>query len=207
MKSGSISRPRAAARSWPRNGALADEKGQSGPVDEWSHFVNVLMLDRHGKRINRRNPQDIFTPLYDHQIPPGAAQVRPLSPRCAGGCDGPDQLAGAVALSQVRPRVHEDRPRKHGPCRRLPIVDMCEDEVTLPVEGGRPCRRRRQPSRCGSAGTITASAVCWKVGGRSDEGALQTGRGGLPHGGQSRGQGRRRPRPSEPGASTSRRAV
>src|SRR6185369_14250609 len=41
----------------------------------WSHFINVFMLDRDGNRIDRRNPQDIFTPLYNHQIPPGAAQV------------------------------------------------------------------------------------------------------------------------------------
>ena len=33
------------------------------------------MLDRDGNRIDRRNPQDIFVPLYNHQIPPGAAQV------------------------------------------------------------------------------------------------------------------------------------
>jgi hypothetical protein len=31
-------------------------------VDPWSHFVNVYMLDREGNRIDRRNPQDIFTP-------------------------------------------------------------------------------------------------------------------------------------------------
>lgn len=51
------------------SGALSGQD-ESGTVDEWAHFVNVLMLDRHGNRINRRNPQDIFTPLYDHQIPP-----------------------------------------------------------------------------------------------------------------------------------------
>jgi tetratricopeptide (TPR) repeat protein len=49
--------------------------GVFGDVDPWSHFVNVYMLDRHGHRIDRRNPQDIFTPLYNHQIPPGAGQV------------------------------------------------------------------------------------------------------------------------------------
>lgn len=54
-----------------RSGGL----GAYGEVDPWSHFVNVYMLDRHGNRIDRRNPQDIFTPLYDHQIPPGSAQV------------------------------------------------------------------------------------------------------------------------------------
>ncbi len=48
---------------------------EGGAVDPWSHFVNVYMLDRDGNRIDRRNPQDIFTPLYNHQIPPGAADV------------------------------------------------------------------------------------------------------------------------------------
>lgn len=46
---------------------------QDREVDPWSHFINVFMLDREGNRIARRNPQDIFVPLYDHQIPPGAA--------------------------------------------------------------------------------------------------------------------------------------
>lgn len=54
-----------------RSGGL----GPHREVDPWSHFVNTYMLDRHGHRIDRRNPQDIFTPLYNHQIPPGASQV------------------------------------------------------------------------------------------------------------------------------------
>ena len=47
----------------------------NGKVDPWSHFVNVFMLDRNGNRISRRNAQDIFVPLYNHQIPPGAGQT------------------------------------------------------------------------------------------------------------------------------------
>ena len=54
-----------------RSGAL----GPHNEVDSWAHFVNVYMLDRNGHRVDRRNPQDIFTPLYNHQIPPGAGQV------------------------------------------------------------------------------------------------------------------------------------
>ena len=54
-----------------RSGGL----GQFNEVDPWAHFLNAYMLDRDGNRIDRRNPQDIFTPLYNHQIPPGAAQV------------------------------------------------------------------------------------------------------------------------------------
>ncbi len=48
---------------------------EDGQVDPWSHFVNVFMLDRQGERIARRNAQDIFVPLYNHQIPPGAGQT------------------------------------------------------------------------------------------------------------------------------------
>ncbi|HEX5220079.1 MAG TPA: multiheme c-type cytochrome [Verrucomicrobiae bacterium] len=54
-----------------RNGGL----GPHREVDPWSHFVNVYMLDRNGNRVDRRNPQDIFTPLYNHQIPPGAGRA------------------------------------------------------------------------------------------------------------------------------------
>ena len=60
-----------AGRTLGRSGGLGPHK----EVDPWSHFVNVFMLDRDGNRVDRRNPQDIFTPLYNHQIPPGAAQV------------------------------------------------------------------------------------------------------------------------------------
>ena len=49
-----------------RSGARVD----SGEVDPWSDFVSVFMLDRDGYRISRRNPQDIFVPLFNHQIPP-----------------------------------------------------------------------------------------------------------------------------------------
>ena len=54
-----------------RSGGRADD----GEVDPWSHFVNAFVLDRHGNRIDRRNAQDIFVALYNHQIPPGAGDV------------------------------------------------------------------------------------------------------------------------------------
>lgn len=46
-----------------------------GHVDPWAHFINSFVLDREGNRIARRNAQDIFVPLYSHQIPPGAGQT------------------------------------------------------------------------------------------------------------------------------------
>lgn len=62
---------RSAGRIVARSGGL----GPHGEVDPWSHFVNVYMLDKDGNRIDRRNAQDIFTPLYNNQIPPGAGFV------------------------------------------------------------------------------------------------------------------------------------
>ncbi len=53
-----------------RSGAI--DSNNANEVDRWAHFVNVFLLDREGNRINRRNPQDIFVPLYNHQVPPGA---------------------------------------------------------------------------------------------------------------------------------------
>ncbi len=54
-----------------QSGALSPD----GRVDPWAHFTNIYMLDRQGRRVDRRNVQDIYVPLYDKQIPPGAAQV------------------------------------------------------------------------------------------------------------------------------------
>jgi len=118
-----------------RNGALSGPE-DTGEVDPWAHFCNVHMLDRHGNRIDRRNPQDIFTPLYDKQIPPGAAQVVHYR------LDVPQDVSAPVEL-RVRLRyrkfdykymeyVHKDLGR---PIPKLPIVDLCEDRVLLPVAG------------------------------------------------------------------------
>ncbi len=61
-----------------RGDRVIGESGAIGPdgrVDPWSHFANIYMLDRQGRKVDRRNVQDIYVPLYDKQIPPGAAQV------------------------------------------------------------------------------------------------------------------------------------
>ena len=55
------------------SGDINPDRGNE--VDPWAHHVNVFMLDKNGNRINRRNAQDIFTPLYNNQIPPGAADT------------------------------------------------------------------------------------------------------------------------------------
>ncbi len=123
---------RSANRLLGQSGGLsgADE----GRVDEGCHFLNVLMLDRHGNRIDRRNPQAIFTPLYDHQIAPGAAAVVHYR------LDLPSHLSAPVELSaRVRYRkfdyTYMEKVFGPGHVPRLPIVDLCSDHVSLPVAG------------------------------------------------------------------------
>ncbi|MEM9530407.1 MAG: multiheme c-type cytochrome [Pseudomonadota bacterium] len=55
--------------------AISGAVNSAGEVDPAAHFVNAFVLDREGRRIDRRNAEEIFTSLYNHQIPPGAADV------------------------------------------------------------------------------------------------------------------------------------
>jgi tetratricopeptide (TPR) repeat protein len=117
-----------------RNGALSGPD-DTGKVDEWSHFINVLMLDRDGNRINRRNPQDIFTPLYDHQIPPGAAQVVHYKLQVPEDIKAPVELQVRLRYRKFDYEYMSLVYRDSGSVPRLPIVDLCEDRLTLPVAG------------------------------------------------------------------------
>src|SRR5262249_14227458 len=115
-----------------RNGALSGPD-DTGAVDQWSNFVNVHMLDKDGNRINRRNPQDIFTPLYNHQIPPGAAQVVHYSLEVPRDVKRPIEIRTRL---RYRKFDFEYMSLVYGgddKVPKLPIVDMCEDKITLPV--------------------------------------------------------------------------
>ncbi|HSQ54371.1 MAG TPA: hypothetical protein VLM40_01395, partial [Gemmata sp.] len=118
-----------------RSGGMAGPN-DTGEVDPWSHFVNVLMLDFNGNRIDRRNPQDIFTPLYNHQIPPGAGQVVHFKLNVPKDVAGPIELSVKLRYRKFDQKymelVHKDLGRE---VPKLPVVDLCEDKVLLPVAG------------------------------------------------------------------------
>jgi tetratricopeptide (TPR) repeat protein len=120
-----------------RSGAL-DQGPDKGRVDKWAHFVNVLMLDRHGNRINRRNPQDIFTPLYDHQIPPGAAQVVHYDLHVPKNIEGPVELTVKLRYRKFDFEYMSLVSGGDSKVPPLPVVDLCQDSVTLPVAGMAP---------------------------------------------------------------------
>lgn len=120
------------------NGGL----GPHNEVDPWSHFVNVYMLDRDGNRVDRRNPQDIFTPLYNHQIPPGAGQVVHYEFEVPAAQSEP--LTVEVKLQYRKfdtlylNYVFATNYAVGAPftvTNELPIVTVAADSVTFPVEG------------------------------------------------------------------------
>ncbi len=110
-------------------------QGPDGDVDPWSHFVNAYVLDREGNRIDRRNAEDIFVPLYNHQIPPGAADVVHFA------FDVPEDVTGPIEVeAHLRFRKFDTLYLRyiHGDefdSNDLPIVTICSDTITFPVAG------------------------------------------------------------------------
>ena len=130
-----------------RSGGLDPERQQE--VDPWSHFVNVFMLDQHGNRIDRRNPQDIFTPLYNNQIPPGAGQTVHYSLTLPEQLDAPVTVEVKLQYRKFDQRYMDfvarsneklgQTIRGHVPgqpyVNELPITTLAVDRVTFPVAG------------------------------------------------------------------------
>ncbi len=111
--------------------------GDQNRVYPWSHFVNVYMLDKDGNRIDRRNAGDIFTPLYNNQIPPGAAAVVHYRFRV------PDTQTKAIRLQvKLKYRKFDTTYMQYvygkDYVNDLPVSILCEDAVAFGIEGGDP---------------------------------------------------------------------
>ena len=132
-----------------------------GGVDPWSHFVNAYVIDRDGDRIDRRNAEDIFTPLYNNQIPPGAADVvhyRFTVPENVG-----ETFTLTAALQYRKFDTHYMRLFQGDSftTNDLPIVTVATDSITFPIF--RACRIRSSKHRIfpsGNAGMTSVSGYC-----------------------------------------------
>ncbi len=107
-----------------------------GTVDPWSYFLNGYILDRHGNRIDRRNAQDIFVPLYNHQIPPGAAAVVHYALTVPADAKGPISIEARLQYRKFDTRYMEYVEGKGFRHNDLPITTLGSDRVTLPLQGG-----------------------------------------------------------------------
>lgn len=114
-----------------RSGGVDD----SGAVDPWSHYVNSFVLDREGNRVARRNAEDIFVALYNHQIPPGAADT--VHYRLTVPEDVAAPVEVRVALRYRKFDTEYMRFVRDDPTwvNDLPVLTLAEDRVVFPVDG------------------------------------------------------------------------
>ncbi len=115
-----------------RSGGRRPEDNQ---VDPWSHFVNTFVIDREGNRIDRRNAQDIFIALYNHQIPPGAGDVVHYGLTVPPGVTEPitvDVTLRYRKFDTIYTRLFQG---DDFVTNDLPIITLAHDRVTFPVAG------------------------------------------------------------------------
>jgi len=93
------------------------------------------MLDREGNRIDRRNPQDIFTPLYSHQILPGAAQVVHYELTVPEDLGGPLTVEIKLQYRKFDTTYMQYVSGKKDFVNDLPITTIASDRITFPIEG------------------------------------------------------------------------
>nr|WP_146565803.1 multiheme c-type cytochrome [Posidoniimonas corsicana] len=133
-----------------RSGALDSDRGNE--VDPWSHFVNVFVIDKDGNRIDRRNAQDIFTPLYNNQIPPGAGQTVHYELQIPNNVSGPVEVEVKLMYRKFDQRYMDFVARTNAELgaeirgytpgepyvNNLPITVLATDRVTFPVGADAP---------------------------------------------------------------------
>ncbi len=118
--------------------------GTDGEVDRWAHFVNAWVLDREGRRIDRRNAEDIFIALYDHQIPPGAAATVHYRLEVPRDVRGPVELRATLNYRKFDATYMR---HVYGPdhVNRLPVSVLGADRLVLPVQGAAPAPAGQSP--------------------------------------------------------------
>ncbi|MGD8631467.1 MAG: multiheme c-type cytochrome, partial [Gammaproteobacteria bacterium] len=112
-----------------RSGAMA----ASGGVDPWAYFVNAYVLDREGNRIDRRNAQDIFVALYNHQIPPGAASVVHYALSVPADVQGPVELTATLQYRKFDSTYLRYIQGDAFSVNDLPVTAMATDRVVFPL--------------------------------------------------------------------------
>ncbi|MCU0708350.1 MAG: hypothetical protein MUF23_08670 [Pirellula sp.] len=132
------------AQSGDRVIGISGGRTPDGAVDEWSHFVNNFVIDRYGNRIARRNAQDIFIALYDHQIPPGAGQTAHYRLDIPDDIDQPLEVTVKLNYRKFDREYIDfmdkayregdiDFKNRNSGANDLPITVIAEDRIVFPV--------------------------------------------------------------------------
>ncbi len=113
------------------SGGVSDDR----IVDPDSHFINTYMLDRNGKRIDRRNAEDIFVPLYNNQIPPGAADTVHFRFTVPPGTEGKATIRVRLNYRKFDTTYFRFFKGDESAINDLPVMVLAEDRVEFPIAG------------------------------------------------------------------------
>jgi len=123
------------------NGQALMESGTLGPdgrLDAASDRLNQLILDKNSEPMDRRQPAEIRTTLYNNFIPPGAARTVHYRFRVPDDASGSVELKAGVHYRKFSRdyaifALGHDAPE-------LPVTDITRDAVVLPLstEGTAP---------------------------------------------------------------------
>ncbi len=119
-------------------------RSRSGGIDEFGHvdprakFLDVWLLDQAGNRIEQRNPEDIFVPLYNHQVPPGAADLTHYRIMVPSGASGVLEVRGRLRYRKFNAALmgHAFGVAGAELVKSLPILDLAETTVQIPIGQG-----------------------------------------------------------------------
>ena len=118
------------------NGRVIGRSGgraEDGAVDPWSHFVNAYVIDRDGNRIDRRNAEDIFTILYNNQIPPGAADVIHYAFTVPEDAEGTVEVVARLNYRKFDTLYMRFFQGDDFAGNDLPVLTIAEDQIEFPV--------------------------------------------------------------------------
>jgi tetratricopeptide (TPR) repeat protein len=110
-----------------RSGGMAED----GQVDPWSFFINAYVLTKDGERLDRRNGQDTFVALYNHQIPPGAAAVVHYLVEVPPDVSGPVSIEAAVKYRKFDTTYLKYVQGEGFTGNALPVITLATDTVTF----------------------------------------------------------------------------
>jgi tetratricopeptide (TPR) repeat protein len=107
--------------------------GPDGAVDPWSFFLNAYVLTKDGARLDRRNGQDSFVALYDHQIAPGAATVVHYLLRIPEDVSGPVTIDAALRYRKFDTTYLRHVQGEAFTHNDLPVITLGSDRVRVPT--------------------------------------------------------------------------
>ncbi len=114
-------------------GRSGGRRKSDNSVDPWSYFMNSFIIDRDGNRIEKRNVEDVFVSLYNHQLPPGAADVVHYRLTVPADATGSVTLSAAIQYRKFDTRLMQFVVGDDSYRNELPIVTICKDEFRFPI--------------------------------------------------------------------------